>query len=366
MAHYIWPPQWVGQSPEWVQDPRLPVNPFDLADLVIETELPPSIRIRAFRDGMLAFDLGSWGGPVKLGDASLVETFEAVAEYQVRCARLMNVHLACLHTVSQWPFKPTVVTPDRIMRVRWSDGRYESGGGHDLVGLALWQARTEGSRWGDWRLVARGGAAIATEEMEKSFELLRRLLDRSDQGVALLRAELLFRSAAAFSDHDSSAALVHAWTATEGLLGDLLAAHLASREGMNYKRRQFFKGSDVTARITAEILSLGDRLPLSLYQSIVRALNAGMAGCTNRSTLPPRTRRARSRQPKRYSSLWRVSGYRCPWVVSYTRSGEVAAKARWPNPEDSPQEGQAHRDSRSDSQRGLRPHAEGRGQAAVS
>ena len=283
MAHYIWPPQWVGPLPEWVMEPGLAVKRDDLADVVAEVELSLGIRIRAFRDGMLAFDLGSWGDPVKIRDAS-PENFEAVAEYQVRCARLMNAHLACLHTTSQWPFKPTVLAPNRVMNVRWADGRFESGG-DEIMGLALWKARSEASDWNDWRLLSRSSAPIATEAMEESFELLRDLLDQPKQDVALLRAELLFRSAAAYSDHDSSAALVHAWTATEGLLGDLFADYWDGREGINRKRRDFLKGSDVTARVTAEILSLADLLPLPLYRAIVTALNRRNAWLHNQKAV---------------------------------------------------------------------------------
>lgn len=164
MAHYIWPPQWVGPLPEWVMEPGRAVNRDDLAAVVADVELPVGIRIRAFRDGMLAFDLGSWGDPVKIRDAS-PENFEAVAEYQVRCARLMNAHLACLHTTSQWPFKPTVLAPNRVMNVRWADGRFESGG-DEIMGLALWKARSEASDWNDWRLLSRSSAPIATEAMK--------------------------------------------------------------------------------------------------------------------------------------------------------------------------------------------------------
>jgi HEPN domain-containing protein len=251
-------------------EPSLAVNRHDLADVVAEVELSLGIRIRAFRDGMLAFDLGSWGDPVKLSNAS-PENFEAVAEYQVRCARLMNVHLACLHTVSEWPFKPTVLAPNRVMSVRWADGRLETGGSEGLMGLALWKARTEASDWNDWRLLSRSGPPIATEAMEKSFDLLHDLGDRPDQEVVLLRAELLFRSAAAYSDHDASAALVHAWTAAEGLLGDLLANYLDSRDDLNHERKRYLKSSNVNARVTAEILSLAGRLPAALYEGIERA-----------------------------------------------------------------------------------------------
>jgi len=145
-------------------EPGRAVNRDDLAAVVADVELPVGIRIRAFRDGMLAFDLGSWGDPVKIRDAS-PENFEAVAEYQVRCARLMNAHLACLHTTSQWPFKPTVLAPNRVMNVRWADGRFESGG-DEIMGLALWKARSEASDWNDWRLLSRSSAPIATEAMK--------------------------------------------------------------------------------------------------------------------------------------------------------------------------------------------------------
>lgn len=269
MAHYLWPPKWLGSAPRWADDPTLAIDPADLADVVAEGSLPPAIRFRAYRDGMLAFDLGSWGDPVRLSDAS-TENFEAVAEYQVRCARLMNAHLACIHTAGSAGAKPTVLTPDRVMSVRWTDGRFQSGGAAMAMSFELWRARGQGLSSTDWRLVGRH-EVISTEAINDSIELLRALLERPEQGTVLLRAELIYRSAAAYSDHDASAALVHAWTAAEGLLGDLLANYLDSRDDLNHERKRYLKSSNVNARVTAEILSLAGRLPAALYEGIERA-----------------------------------------------------------------------------------------------
>ncbi len=269
MAHYLWPPKWLGSAPRWADDPTLAIDPADLADVVAEGSLPPAIRFRAYRDGMLAFDLGSWGDPVRLSDAS-TENFEAVAEYQVRCARLMNAHLACIHTAGSAGAKPTVLTPDRVMSVRWTDGRFQSGGAAMAMSFELWRARGQGLSSTDWRLVGRH-EVISTEAINDSIELLRALLERPEQGTVLLRAELIYRSAAAYSDHDPSAALVLAWTATEGLLGDLLTAYLESREDMNYERKTFLKSPNVQARVTAELLSIAGHLPFPLYRGVVKA-----------------------------------------------------------------------------------------------
>jgi len=58
LAYYLWPPQWIAEAPTWaelgsVEAPR----PSDLGDMIFEADLPVGVRVRAFRDGMIAFVL---------------------------------------------------------------------------------------------------------------------------------------------------------------------------------------------------------------------------------------------------------------------------------------------------------------------
>lgn len=266
LAHYLWPPAWVGTDPV---EPGDVVDPTELSQVVLTAELPDGACLRVFRDGMLVFDFGSWAAPVDLED------FDAAEQYQTRCVRLMNAHLACLCDRAEGFLTPTVLTLARVMRVEFADGRLLVAGGRESTATAeLYFAREARLEWNDWRL-RRGLGALSENAVRGSVALLRELLNRPNQDKALLRAELLHRSAAAYHDHDYSAALVHAWTAAEGLLGDLFAAFLDEEENrpndgpakfINDRRRKFLEGSEVTARLTAEILSLLDRLPFGLYR----------------------------------------------------------------------------------------------------
>jgi hypothetical protein len=283
MAHYLWPPQWVGSTPDWADRPGLEMRPADLAEVVFDGDAGAGVQVRAHRDGMLTFDLSSrYPRTPDRNEENPATRFEREAERQIRCVRLMNAHLACLHTVSRYPFKPTAVTPSRVIGVRLVDGRFESGR-ERTTGIELYMAREQLLDWTDWR-IQRGVGAIGVDEIARSVELLAQLLRRPHPETTLLRAELLFRSVAAYQDHDHPTALVHAWAAAEGLLGDLLAAYLdeceerASREQpgvfINRDRRDFLLGSEMTSRHTAEILSLADRLPPALYSAVRAAAKA--------------------------------------------------------------------------------------------
>ena len=91
----------------------------------------------------------------------------------------------------------------------------------------------------------------------------------------------MVRARVALVDGDASGALTNAWTATEGMLGDLLKRHLDEQadrpvEGfppgnapkfVNSNRRDFFESAEMTARNVVELLSLVDWLPFHLYRT---------------------------------------------------------------------------------------------------
>jgi hypothetical protein len=105
------------------------------------------------------------------------------------------------------------------------------------------------------------------------------LLDLPTAPSALLRAEMLFRATSSLVERDWSGALVNAWTASEGLLGDRLARYLQENEHreigldalgnkhdfIEKNRSKWLKGSDMTVRHTMELLSLLGLLPFELY-----------------------------------------------------------------------------------------------------
>lgn len=100
MAHYLWPPVWLGAPPGWTRPwppseafhaPATVIKLEDLSDVVADSELPDGLRVLAHRDGMIEFDFTS------LGDEPAGTREWELSEHRLRCLRTMNAHLACLH-----------------------------------------------------------------------------------------------------------------------------------------------------------------------------------------------------------------------------------------------------------------------------
>ena len=245
----------------------------------MEATLPHGIRARAFRDGMIAFVLGS-AAPAYDDD------FSAWLEAGVR---LMNAHLACLSAAIGNPAdsRCAVVTPWTAMQVKFETGSFTGMTDASTGGtmFALYDARRVGPvmEW-DWRYDRARHLVITSEQMERSFELLHDLLGRTTRDEVLLRADLLLRAKAAHLDLDPSGALTNAWTAIEGMLGDLFGRYLDEHKDrptgdaqtvfINSDRRKFLEGADITSRHLAEFLSLVDRLPFNLYRVVLQSAKA--------------------------------------------------------------------------------------------
>jgi len=248
--------------------------------LVVEADIAPELRARIFRDGLIAYEFSGTRAPPALGAEP--DGFEVMADYQVRCVRLMNAHLACLVTTSRQGHRPTVVVPEDLLVVDFDSGKFQSGSGQSL-GADLGMLRLLPVDWMDWRIRKRYLSAIPAEGVRESFSLLTRLLDRPHADAALLHAELLYRAAAAYGDHDHPGALVQAWTAIEGLMRYRLEGYLdevadrpIDRPGkfINADRKSRLVGSRFTAELTVELLSLADRVPFSVYSAVRDAAKA--------------------------------------------------------------------------------------------
>jgi hypothetical protein len=281
LAHYLWPPQWVGDPLAWMQSGAVP-DPSELGHLVVGADLPGGIRSRVFRDGEIVFVLGP-DGPTYDG---------AFVEWVQTLVRLMNAHLWCLRASIPWPgltSGSSVVTTWSTLQVDFETGRFfaASTGQHGPIALELNDARRALTGQVDWRL-NRGSLIISTDSVRRSFDLLRDLLELPQSPEAsdllkrpgLFRAELLQRAAVAVFDQDFTGALTNAWTACEGMLGDLMRRALAEASErdvgrddkgnklafMKADRRRFFERGEWTIRHTMEFLSLADRLPFVMYR----------------------------------------------------------------------------------------------------
>lgn len=258
-------------------------------DVVESAELEHGISVRVLRDGMIVIGLGP-DGPQYLDD------FEA---WNATSLRLLNAYLACLHASlegpARWLLKTEVATVWRAMQVSLS-GEFQAMSDRATGGilLELYHARRpEYSRPKiyssfDWRF-NRGGSIVAidAEAIRASFTMLDSLLRRPNREIVLLRAELLVRAKEATGDMDYAGALTSAWTAIEGMLGDLFGRFLDANADravgtgalsgarfISSQRRRFLEGPEMTSRHLAEFLSLLDVLPFPLYRAVLRCAKA--------------------------------------------------------------------------------------------
>lgn len=280
IAHYLWPPRFVGaEQPYWENTgSQPPPDPALLAEVVTTVELTGGLRVRVFRDGMIAFSVGDATPRFDKGE---LPNGEAIHGWFERGVRLANAHLACLAAAIKEPLlaPSDVATLWSILQVDFGSGKFQAATEYTTGGtrVALWSAR-QGGNLDDWRFF-RGRPLVTTEQIERSFQLLDALLVRPDETTALLRAEMLFRATSALVHNDWTGALMSAWTATESLLGDLFSHYLVEQRkrenGQDFmgnthdfierRREEWLKGTDVTVRHTMEFLSLLGVLPFQTY-----------------------------------------------------------------------------------------------------
>jgi hypothetical protein len=301
LAHYLWPPQWVG-APPLIAD----VGTSDVVkvggpeDRIVDRDLPRGIRACVFRDGMIALALGD-SDPTYTGD---------FLAWQQTLVRLMNAHLACLHASCPPPgvMLSSVVTIWSTLQVELETGAFRGASTGNSGGFAtdLYDLRrTAPTKPFDQRILRGPLIAVKPEWVEASFDLLSSLLDKRETGSPLLesplifRAELLQRAKVASLDNDQTGALTNAWIACEGMLGDLLRTFLdsiadrnveggtgAARKFMNSKRREFFGRGEWTIRHTVELLSIVDVLPFHLYHEALDGAKA-RNNWVHYETVPP-------------------------------------------------------------------------------
>lgn len=278
LAFFFWPPRWVASAPSTNTDADLGWDQFP--ETVFESSLPGDLRMKVSRDGMVVWDFTAWGGNPSLsqhlGKGGTIDP-EPEIKAQIRCLRLMNAHLACLlQSIPNSLERPQVLTPNHFLKVRFSDCSRWVGNADDPGSYWLAIARKRGSSASEFRQLVSQRPVLRVESLQGADELLRQLLERESSEMALFRVESIYRSVVAYRDFDHGGALVNAWVAIEGLLGDLFARYLKAegdRSGevgtfIDSERRRFLEGSTVSSRLTAEILSLADYLPHRLYREL--------------------------------------------------------------------------------------------------
>lgn len=251
-----------------------------LDDVVAETALPGGLKSRVHRDGMVAYHFG--------GDWK--QDGEDIASH-ARRIQVINAHLACIKASLKSGANVAPATGETVVGVLYeqNDEPAKMGGVTAAVGqegmlmMALAQARVEGRQGAfDWRF-HWAGPAIGVDEIDRSYSLLRQILEGAHRGDTLLYAELLLRAQASMWVDDAAGALVYAWTAAEGMMRTLFARWVDDRgrqdigpdmQGNQRKflesdrRKALIEGSSMTAWHMAEIGSLVGWLPFDLYRKI--------------------------------------------------------------------------------------------------
>jgi len=251
--------------------------------MMLEATLPDGLRSRVHRDGMLAYDFGdAWNS----GDATPGGGIAAHA----RRIQVINAHLACVKASLTTGFSIAPATGETVIGVAYelNDELAKLGGVTAAIGesgmlmMALARARVEAPHGPfDWRF-QRVGPAIAVDEIDRSYALLREMLESPRRADALLYAELLLRAQAAISVDDPAGALVYAWTAAEGMLRSLFSRWVDEcgkqevgpdeqgheRVFLDANRRKSLEGGSITGWHMAEIGSLVGWLPFDLYRTV--------------------------------------------------------------------------------------------------
>lgn len=283
MAYYLWPPRWVDAAPVGSITNGISSQVFDqgsMADVVFESVFPGGLELKVCRDGLFVWKCAEWGGKPRIwpdpDDKGHVDP-EPEIRFQTRCLRLMNTHLACLLQFSSNQLaRPQVLAPTNFLHILFQNCRVHVGNSDDPGSMWLYLGRLGPLSQGDPRRL-RTAPVVSIESLRSADDLLRQILELDSSEMALFRAESIYRGVVAYRDFDHGAALVNAWVAIEGLLGDLFARYLEEERErdsdggkvfIDSKRRDFLEGSSVTSRLTAEILSLADELPHRLYREI--------------------------------------------------------------------------------------------------
>jgi hypothetical protein len=290
-AYYAWPLVWVGAAPDNIHvsvppgemPPDLELS--QLEQVVVEADLPQGVRIRAHRDGMFVFDFSTWA-PYTTDPAQPLGDFFELANLVLRRVALMNAHVACLHTailrIQNIAHGVTALSPSGILPM----SPYDAPEGVSLPDPRI--GHIHSARYAvtysshlpmvmDWRIGHR--MLVETPTVEESFRLLGGLLSHGSTEQVIALADLIVRSAAAYGDHDYNQALMTAWAITESLLQELWERYIEDNRQREIdglvvpfinadRKKRLTEDRDITASLTAEMLSLHDRLPLELYRDL--------------------------------------------------------------------------------------------------
>jgi hypothetical protein len=165
----------------------------ELRDVIVEVSLPSGLRACAYRDAMLAYDFSAWGE----WDSATMNA----AEFHMPRVQFINAHLACL--LASVKLSVPYVAPastENVLGVHYDDAGDPIGGGDGMDGGVVMNyliARHTGPESAaDFRFV-RFAPPLERDALDRSYELIREVLESARKDVAIPRLELLVRARAA-------------------------------------------------------------------------------------------------------------------------------------------------------------------------
>jgi len=293
-GYYIPPKAWLGKQPRkgGGPDKHLTDDNFDvsqLSDIVFEDQLPCGIHVRAYCDGLFLFDFRGVDGFTHEPAPEQLDSFENTALLRLERTEVLNAHVVCLRDslsrLQNWGLPYQSVTPhDLVSHAADDDPRkgvgFKSARDADLhmaryaTAYVPWYPKTF-----DRRIQGRF-LKIETDTIADSFSRLQNLI-AFDSKLPLRLASLYNFAIVSLQDHDYPRSLITSWAIIERLLDEKWATYIAEHRKreidgeqtvfINADRVKKLKGSDYTASIRTEVLSLLDCLSFDAYKKVENA-----------------------------------------------------------------------------------------------
>lgn len=273
---YVSPPVWMGPPPAGIHvsvgPGELPPFPDLLAleEIVVDRRAGP-LRVTVAKDGFVAMDFERYAPAVHSED------FDAMAAIVLRRLTVLNAFLGCLATAAidlqNLGLRLRPVGPDDVFSMSALDK--STGFSMSLPSGYpgyLHDARTPSSynhyspAVMDRRLSHR--TTLEQAVVDSAVTLLDTLLEHRSPKVLSL-AELYVRSAAAYSGHDHSNALVQAWAIIEAIISELWEGYVAAHRSITTDSGEVFVGNPrLTAAAMIDVLAMAGELPAETYGTL--------------------------------------------------------------------------------------------------
>ena len=220
-----------------------------------------------------------------------VPDFDASAAVAINRARIMNAHVACLHTaivrLQNYSHEVMVLNPSDVISANSFEEGYGGSGDPRVMELSLARFRSTYREnlppIFDWRLRSRS-LIVELDTVAESFRLLDVIIDHASTD-ALLLCDLFIRSCKAYEEHNYNLCLITAWAVTENLLQKLWVRYIEENrqreidgEEVSFvsgaRKKTLEDGRNFSASVISEVLSLNAHLPFHIYKDLTKTRKA--------------------------------------------------------------------------------------------